>query len=75
MGKLSIPNSDEEVDEVSDTGEIEFNEIAYTEFILSIDAILSRDVRTRKIWMIMRLVLGRSSRINMNLCLLLTWSS
>jgi hypothetical protein len=42
LGKLSIPKTDEELDEVSDIGKkmprtIELNEIAYTELILFID--------------------------------------
>jgi hypothetical protein len=42
LGKLSIPNFDEEIDETSEIGKkksiiIELNEIAYTELILLID--------------------------------------
>jgi hypothetical protein len=42
LGNLSIPNEDDQFDEVSDTGKkmaksFELNEIAYTELILSID--------------------------------------
>jgi hypothetical protein len=89
IGKLSIPKADEEFDEVSDLGKrmsrsIELNEIAYTELILSIDvktsngkmhSILLRDIRIRIILTVMQLVLGRSSRISMNLILPLPWLS
>jgi hypothetical protein len=76
VGKLSIPRVDDVFDEVSDLGKkmsrsIKLNEIAYTELILSIDVkrMSLRHVRVRIILTVMQQVLGKSSRMNMNLFL------
>jgi hypothetical protein len=53
LGKLSIPKIDESFDEASDQGNwmlkiIEFNEIAFTELILTIDVKTSMGKRCRE---------------------------
>jgi hypothetical protein len=80
LGRLTIPSSDEDFDNLSDIGKeksriIELNEIAYTELIVSVDVklgvgkrllILLKAARLRIILMGMQLLPGKSSRTSMS---------